>query len=84
MNTDFMSNEQVCICVSNKSNPASLIVGKTYQKIPDAKAESLGMVRIVDEDTSEIDGYLYQAAMFVCIEHTDWSNLEDWTNLTGL
>ena len=56
------------ICIDNKSNPASLIVGKAYRKLPDADAESQGLVRIVDEDRSEPDGYLYLASMFVPID----------------
>ena len=84
MNADFMSNERFCICVSNESNSASLIVGKLYQRIADTKAENLDMVRIVDEDKSEIDGLLYPAAMFACVEHTEWSNPGDWTSITGL
>ena len=53
------------ICIDNESNPASLIVGKAYRKLPDVDAESQGLVRIVDEDRSEPDGYLYVASMFV-------------------
>lgn len=56
------------ICIDNESNPASLIVGKAYRKLPDADAESQGLVRIVDEDRSEPDGYLYVASMFVPID----------------
>lgn len=56
------------ICIDNKSNPASLIVGKVYQRLPDEKGEALKLIRILDEDTSELDGYLYPASMFVSIE----------------
>ena len=56
------------ICINNDSNPASLIVGKVYRTLPDAEAEAHNMRRIVDEDRSEPDGYLYPAAMFVPIE----------------
>lgn len=56
------------ICIDNESNPASLIVGKAYRKLPDADAESQGLVRIVDEDRSEPDGYLYLASIFVPID----------------
>ena len=56
------------ICIDKKSNPASLIVGKAYRKLPDADTESHGLVRIVDEDRSEPDGYLYLASMFVPID----------------
>ncbi|MBI4317986.1 MAG: hypothetical protein HY675_05815 [Chloroflexi bacterium] len=55
------------ICIDNASNPASLIVGKVYRTLPDLEAESHNMVRIVDEDRSEVDGYLYPASMFVPI-----------------
>ncbi len=50
------------------SNPASLIVGKVYRRLPDTDAESHQMLRIIDEDTSESDGYLYSVSMFVPVE----------------
>ena len=56
------------ICINNDSNPASLILGKVYHKLPDAKAESHNMLRVIDEDTSEPDGYIYPASMFALIE----------------
>jgi len=56
------------ICIDNESNPASLIVGKVYRRLRDTEAEAHQMVRIVDEDTSEPDGYLYSASMFVPVE----------------
>lgn len=56
------------LCISNDSNPASLIVGKVYRRLPDAEAESHNMLRVIDEDKSEPDGYLYPASVFVPIE----------------
>ena len=56
------------ICLNNESNPASLIVGKVYRVLPDAEAETHAMVRVLDEDQSEPDGYLYPASMFTPIE----------------
>jgi hypothetical protein len=56
------------ICLNNESNPASLIVGKVYRTLSDAEAEAHAMVRVVDEDQSESDGYLYPASMFAPIE----------------
>lgn len=56
------------ICIDNRSNPASLILGKVYRALPDADAELHAMIRVVDEDKSEPDGYLYPAAMFAPIE----------------
>lgn len=56
------------ICINNESNPASLIVGKVYRARSDTEAEAHGMLRVLDEDKSELDGYLYSASMFVPIE----------------
>jgi len=56
------------ICINNESNPASLILGKVYRTLPDAAAETHNMLRIIDEDRSEPDGYLYPASMFAPID----------------
>jgi hypothetical protein len=56
------------ICINNDSNPASLILGKVYRRIPDEKAESRNMLRVIDEDKSEPDGYIYPSSMFAPIE----------------
>ncbi|HYY15076.1 MAG TPA: hypothetical protein VE965_00260 [Gammaproteobacteria bacterium] len=56
------------ICIDSRSNPVSLILGKVYRTLPDAEAEAHNMLRIIDEDMSEPDGYLYPAAMFAPIE----------------
>ena len=56
------------ICINNDSNPASLQVGKVYRTLPDTEAEAHSMLRVIDEDKSEPDGYLYPASMFVPIE----------------
>jgi hypothetical protein len=56
------------ICINNESNPASLIVGKVYRTLSDAEAEAHNMLRVIDEDKSEPDGYLYPASMFASIE----------------
>jgi hypothetical protein len=55
------------ICIDNRSNPANLILGKVYRMLPDAKAQAHNMLRIIDEDTSVSDGYLYPSAMFAPI-----------------
>lgn len=51
-------------CLTNDMAPASLIVGTVYRTLPDAEAQAHDMLRVVDEDTSEPDGYLYPAAWF--------------------
>lgn len=56
------------ICINNDSNSASLILGKVYRRLSDAEAETHAMVRVLDEDKSEPDGYLYPASMFAPIE----------------
>lgn len=56
------------ICIDNKCNPASLILGKVYPVLPDETAASHKMVRVVDEDRSESGGYLYPAANFAPIQ----------------
>ena len=56
------------ICINNDSNPASLIVGKVYRRLPDAEAEAHNMLRVIDEDRSEPEGYLYPASMFAPVE----------------
>ena len=60
-------NEYV-ICLNNESNPSSLIVGKVYRTVVDEEARAHDLLRVVDEDRSEPDGYLYSASMFASIE----------------
>ncbi len=59
---------EFAICINNDNNPASLIVGKVYRRLPDAEAEAHSLLRIIDEDVSEPGGYLYPASMFVSVE----------------
>jgi len=56
------------ICINNDSNPASLVLGKVYRLLPDFEAESCNMLRVIDEDLSEMDGYLYPKSMFIEIQ----------------
>jgi hypothetical protein len=59
------------ICIDNESNPASLILGKVDRTLPDAAAEAHNMLRVVDEDKSEPDGYPYPASMFAPIDQPE-------------
>jgi hypothetical protein len=52
---------QVVICVDNNDYAASLEIRKIYIAERDAKAESHGLVRIVDESG---ESYLYPKAKF--------------------
>ena len=45
-----------------------MILGKVYRRLPDAEAEQHNMLRVIDEDRSEPDGYLYPASLFAPIE----------------
>lgn len=56
------------ICINNDRSPASLILGKVHRRLPDPEGEARNMLRVIDEDKSEPDGYLYPATMFVPIE----------------
>ena len=56
------------ICINNDSNPTSLILLKVYRTLPDAEAQAHNMLRVIDEDKSELDGYLCPASMFAPIE----------------
>jgi hypothetical protein len=56
------------ICINNESNRASLILGKVYRTLPDTEAEVHDMLRVIDEDKSEPDGYLYPASMFAPVK----------------
>lgn len=55
-------------CINSKGNAASLILGKVYRMLPDESAEMHDMIRVIDEDKSEPDGYFYPASVFVPIE----------------
>jgi hypothetical protein len=52
------------LCIDNGGHEASLIVGKAYETVADPAAAEHSMVRVLDEDVSDPEGYLYSAAMF--------------------
>ena len=39
------------ICIDNRGNPASLIIGKAYRTVDDAHARDHGLLRVVDDDS---------------------------------
>ena len=53
------------VCVRNGAHPASLEVRKLYEVLPDAEAEALGHLRVVDESGED---YVYPAEYFREIE----------------
>ena len=52
-------------CIKNDGYEASLEVRKVYHLLKDAQAESIGMLRVVDESG---DDYLYPSKFFVPVE----------------
>lgn len=53
------------LCVKNAGYKASLERRKVYRALPNSKAESHGLVRVLDESGED---YLYPADFFVAIE----------------
>lgn len=64
-----MSNQdlssQFVVCINNLESEASLEFGKIYNVVPDADAESDGMIRIVDESGED---YLFSASRFYPVQ----------------
>jgi hypothetical protein len=57
--------KQFALCLENAGNEASLILGKIYRVVPDARAAKDGLVRIIDESG---DDYLFGRDQFAFIE----------------
>ena len=57
--------KRLFICLDNVGYEVSLERRKIYVALPDAKAERLGHLRIIDESG---DGYLYPSERFVPVE----------------
>lgn len=60
-----MDEPKFVVCLNNEDYAASLEVGKLYQIIPDAEAEKLGGLRVIDEDGED---YFYDAEMFCLLQ----------------
>ena len=56
------------LCVDNQGYQASLIVGKVYPRLSDPEAEKRGLVRVLDEDAQDEEGYLYPQHLFWPVE----------------
>jgi hypothetical protein len=57
-----MNIPRFVICIENSDYPASLEVRKIYQVLPDAEAQKIGHLRIIDESGED---YLYPAEHFI-------------------
>lgn len=53
------------LCIDNTDYQASLVLGKVYRIVPDAKAAKDNLVRIVDESGED---YLYHKSYFVFVD----------------
>jgi hypothetical protein len=53
------------VCLENTGNETSLIPGKVYQVIPDARAGKDDLVRILDETGED---YLFSRAQFTFVD----------------
>jgi len=56
--------KKLVICIDNSGYEVSLERRKIYVAIPDARAESLGQIRVVDESG---EGYLYPQKFFIVV-----------------
>ena len=59
------STKPFALCIDNTDFKASLIPGKVYRVIPDAKAAKDDFVRIVDESGED---YLRHKSLFLFVE----------------
>ena len=56
--------QQFALCLDNTDYEVSLIPGKIYLILPDARAADDGLVRVVDESGED---YLYHSHLFVLV-----------------
>lgn len=59
------STKEFALCLDNAGNEASLILGKVYRVLPDARATQDDLIRVVDESGED---YLFQKDQFVLVE----------------
>ena len=57
--------KQFALCLENAGNEASLILGKVYRILPDARAAKDDLVRIIDESG---DDYLFSKGQFAFVD----------------
>lgn len=57
-----MKDSKFVICIENSKYPASLEKRKIYEVLPDAAAEKIELIRVVDESGED---YLYPASCFI-------------------
>jgi hypothetical protein len=58
------NSRQFALCLKNAGNEASLILGKVYRILPDARAARDNLVRVVDESGED---YLFPRKQFAFV-----------------
>ena len=58
------SAKSYVLCVRNEGYPASLLVRRLYEHVPDRSAAARGLLRVVDESGED---YLYPEKFFALI-----------------
>jgi hypothetical protein len=59
------STKPFALCLENAGNEASLIIGKVYRMVPDARAAKDDLVRIIDESGED---YLFDRTQFAFVD----------------
>ena len=59
------SAKEFALCLDNGGSEASLILGKVYRMLPDARAAEDDLIRVVDESGED---YLFHKDQFVLVE----------------
>jgi hypothetical protein len=57
--------KKFALCLKNKGNEASLVLGKVYRVVPDAQAAKDDLVRIIDESG---DDFLFHKTQFAFVD----------------
>jgi hypothetical protein len=57
--------KQFALCLKNTGNEASLVLGKVYRVVPDARAAKDDLVRIIDESGED---YLFHKTQFAFVD----------------
>ena len=65
MRTPNKRGSKFVLCLDNSGHEVSLQVRKLYERLPDAKAESHGYIRVVDESGED---YMFPADRFLPLD----------------
>ena len=57
--------KKFALCLRNSGNEASLVLGKVYRVVPDARAAKEDLVRIIDDSG---DDYLFASSQFALVD----------------